>query len=204
MNYVSWDITENLIDNMFNDIFKDYDLSILSTIEKRIIIYNYLIDNIEYDYSLLENRRNNKPVNNNQEVLNVLTIGTGICSSISQVYKLLLEKVNISSICFCCNDGTELYHQVVLVNDNNYYSFDDITGVIVGRGNKADFFGYDIEQAKILKQGNFIGMPSQLIDAIVRRKTHNYHEKIINETSFVKLPNNIKKTPYIDLNNKII
>lgn len=182
---------DNLINKLFYQIFDNKDLKQLSNLEKRLEIYMYLVNHIKYDYLLLETRKKRGPVNNYQEIVDVLTKDTGICSSISQVYKLLLEKINIESICFCCNDTTEIFHQILLVKENNSYSFDDITSVIVGRNDLFNCFGYDVSYANMVhKQTDFFGLPSEIIDAIIGRKTKKYNERK-NQEGFVLLPANI-------------
>lgn len=88
--------------------------------------------------------------------MNVLDNGIGICNAISQVYLLLLKAVEIKSYTIWCDDGTNVNHQLNLVYDeeSDTYSLDDVMGVIVGRGNKDDFFGYNIEDANKLGEGS--------------------------------------------------
>jgi hypothetical protein len=193
----NWEQIRRMRDDLFETIFLNYDINELSNLEKRTIIYDYLVNGVSYNYELLEGRKNRRPVDNNGEIVEVFTKQLGICSSISQVYKLLLEKVGIESICFCCNDGTEIYHQVLLVKDGNNYSFDDITGVIVGRGSVKDFFGYDLKKASNLNQTNFFGLPSEMIDAMIRRDSKTYNDEVY-EDGFIKLPNNIIGIEYSD------
>ena len=147
-----------------NMIFKGVDLVKLSNYEKRRIIFDYLCNEISYDRDLLDKiKKSNasKEVedkvqrNSVLELKNVIYNNVGICSSISQYYKLLLERVDIKSYCVICDDGTSVGHQLNLVydKDSGCYSFDDITSVIVGRGTKDDFFDYDLFFANSVNQG---------------------------------------------------
>lgn len=175
-------LKDNLIDKI-NIIFKGYDINSLSFYEKRKIIFEYLTNNLTYDYKLLEQIRNvNIKIARNpiQELNSVIDSEKGICNAISQYYKLLLEVVGIKSYCVICDDGTEVNHQLSLVydSDNNSYSFDDITSVIVGRGTKEDYFDYDLQFASSVNQGNknimndqsFVVLPEDYINYLVNRK----------------------------------
>lgn len=207
-NIVKWNEMSIILDDMLNKIFNNTDFNSMTNFEKRKRIFDYMVNNVKYDYQLLEDikfneklRKNNfsnqndtkfKKRNLTNEVLNVVTKNKGICSSISQIYKMLLDRVNIESICFICNDSTEIPHQLVLVKEEDICSFDDITSVIVNRGSKEDFFDYDLEDAINYHQTDMFGLPSELVYAIVGRDYSNKREKLDNN-GFVILPSNIKK-----------
>ena len=174
------------INETIKDIFKDVDLSLLSAYQKRQTIFSYLCGYLKYDFVLLEKIHNNavnKTIivrNPREELKDVVFNNKGICSSISQYYKLLLEEVGIKSYCVICDDGTPVNHQLTLVYDieNDSYSFDDVTSVIVGRGEKKDSFDYDIVQAKSKGQGNkeimeseeFYILPEDYINYLLSRE----------------------------------
>ena len=174
------------INETIRHIFKNVDLSLLSAYQKRETIFSYLCGSLKYDLNILEKIHNNavnktKIVRNPREELkDVVFNNKGICSSISQYYKLLLEEVGIKSYCVICDDGTPVNHQLTLVYDieNDSYSFDDVTSVIVGRGEKKDFFDYDIVQAKSKGQGNkeimdseqFVVLPEDYINYLLSRE----------------------------------
>lgn len=165
LNYIDYDI---LINNMYNEI------NITSTdsfIQKRKKIFDYFINNISYDYKkLYELRFENKRSNRRLEIQDVLIRKKGICNSLSVIYKLLLEKANIYSMCVCVKG-----HMINLVqNDNGTFSFDDVTKVIIKRdftnnnikiknqcflnmikpiGNIYDYFNYSYSKALKLRQG---------------------------------------------------
>lgn len=144
------------------EMFYKYDLENLDCYEKRKIIFDYLCDNVSYDYELLKDIRDfnesKKRVSRNPflELSNVIDKKIGVCNAISQYYKLLLQEVGITSYCVICDDGTPVKHQLNLVYDDCHgmYSFDDITSVIVGRGTKEEYFDYDLESANFYNQGN--------------------------------------------------
>lgn len=143
-------------------IFNGYDIDILSDFEKRKIIFEYLSNNISYDFELLDAIRefhiNRTPVARDSylELDSVIFESKGICNGISQYYKLLLEKIGVKSICVICDDGTPVKHQLTLVynEETDSYSFDDVVSVIVGRGTIDDYFDYDMQTANLHNQGN--------------------------------------------------
>ena len=181
------DDLEKKISQTIKIIFMDYDMDSLSKYERREIIFDYLTSELSYNFSLLEKIRerelNKSKVtltrNPRQELLDVVDTKKGICNGISQYYKLLLEEVGIKSYCVICDDGTEVKHQLNLVNDEetDSYSFDDITSVIVGRGSKQDYFDYDVESANKLNQGtkpvyedrNYFILPETYVNYLVGR-----------------------------------
>ena len=203
---------ENKLFQDIETIFEFYDISSLSSYEKREIIFNYLTESIEYDYDFLERIRereiNKKNVNLSrnpaQELLDVIYYKKGVCNGISQYYKLLLEQVGIKSFCVICDDGTEVNHQLNLVYEEktDSYSFDDVTSVIVGRGTKSDFFDYDVEHANKMDQGNkdifdgenFFLLPETYVDYLIGRS------KVI--SPMIKMPDNVssykKQMPVTD------
>lgn len=149
------------INETIRHIFKDVDLSLLSAYQKRQTIFSYLCGCLKYDFDLLEKIHNNAVNktkifrNPREELKDVVFNNKGICSSISQYYKLLLEEVGIKSYCVICDDGTPVNHQLSFVydNDSEFYSFDDVTSVIVKKGTEEEFFDYDLEYAKSKNQG---------------------------------------------------
>lgn len=181
------DELEKRLSQTIRIIFMDYNLSTLSQYEKREHIFEYLTSELSYDFNLLskirERELNKSEVkisrNPKQELLDAIYTKKGICNAISQYYKLLLEKVGIKSYCVICDDGTEVKHQLNLVYDenNDSYSFDDVTSVIVKRGSKEDFFDYDKEQAQKLNQGkkpvyedqNYFILPESYVNYLIGR-----------------------------------
>lgn len=159
-------ITYEDIDNELNStiakIFANDDLKSLSAYEKRNRIFRYLTKSISYDFNKLEQIRSTAEGgkrygrNLQKEFQSVVFKKIGICNAISQFYKLLLEKVGIKAFCVICDDGTAVFHQLNLVYDkeNDCYSFDDVTSVIVGRGTEEEYFDYDLDFAHSVNQGN--------------------------------------------------
>ena len=219
MKTADWNLINNKLDEMLILAFKDYNLEELASMQKRNIIFNYLTNNLKYDYQILEGIKSNYENKNNKvardlsgEVMSVIYEKKGICNAISQVYKLLLEKIGIYSMCICCNDSTTVPHQLNLVynKEENAFSFDDITSVIVGRGTNEDFFNYDIDDANKLGQGNkdvskgqkWLALPTEMVYFLVGRKDNDFTKLgFIEEMADVgiKIPTNIKKSSMDDI-----
>lgn len=181
----TWEYVSDSVDDAIEEIFKFHPIHSLSDYERRKIIYEYLTETLEYDFDQLdiikkgqiEKKRPSR--NPTQELMSVINANLGICNGISQYYKLLLERIGIKSHCVVCDDGTEVNHQIVLVynQDTDTYSFDDVTGVVVGRGTQEEYFDYDVSQANKYGQGNkriyegraFIVLPEEYINFVVKR-----------------------------------
>ena len=195
-----WKYIQDNLKETINMIFNDYNINDLSFYEKRNIIFEYLVNDLKYDYDLLEQimdfKINKTKVTRNpiKELYSVMNNKIGICNAISQYYKLLLEIVGIKAYCVICDDGTEVKHQLNLVYDeaSDLYSFDDVTSVIVGRGTTTDFFDYDLVFANSINQGNrdlmnnqkFFIVPEEHINYLVNRE-------ISLTENLDKLPDNI-------------
>lgn len=198
---VDWEYISDSVDDAIEEIFKFHPIHSLSDYERRKIIFEYLTKTLEYDFDQLEaikqSQINKKPIRRDptQELMSVINANYGICNGISQYYKLLLERIGIKSHCVVCDDGTEVNHQILLVynQDTDTYSFDDVTGVIVGRGTKEEYFDYDVSQANRFGQGNkriyedreFVVLPEEYINFVVKRT-------ISPTTTIEYLPTNIK------------
>lgn len=196
-----WEYISDSVDDAIEEIFKYHPIHSLSDYEKRRIIFEHLTETLEYDFDQLDIIKKGiiekKPASRNptQEFMSVIKANLGICNGISQYYKLLLERIGIKSHCVVCDDGTEVNHQILLVynQDTDTYSFDDVTGVVVGRGTKEEYFDYDVSQANRFGQGNkriyedrkFVILPEEYINFVVKR-TQNLTQTI------EYLPTNIK------------
>lgn len=196
-----WEYISDSVDDTIEEIFKFHPIHSLSDYERRKIIFEYLTETVEYDFDQLDIIKKGqidkkRPSRNpTQELMSVINANLGICNGISQYYKLLLERIGIKSHCVVCDDGTEVNHQILLVynQDTDTYSFDDVTGVVVGRGTKEEYFDYDISQANRFGQGNkriyedrkFVILPEEYINFVVKR-TQNLTQTI------EYLPTNIK------------
>ncbi len=202
------------LNNMYNEIFPDDDRN-LTNFEKRERIFNFLASKIKYDTELYEKIRTRKQNGERlkrdpyTEVMNVIDNNKGICNSIAQVYKLLLEMADIYSICIVCDYNTAVAHQINLVKTEDGYSFDDVTSAIIDSDSKEKYFNYDLEEAQSLKQGtkeiyngmNFFGIKSVIIYrnmklgeyglAYSHVKDPEYDEK--SYPVVLSLPSNIKK-----------
>jgi hypothetical protein len=196
-----WEYISDSVDDAIEEIFKYRPIHSLSDYERRRIIFEHLTETLEYDFDqldvikkgIIEKKRPSR--NPTQELMSVINANLGICNGISQYYKLLLERIGIKSHCVVCDDGTEINHQIVLVynQDTDTYSFDDVTGVVVGRGTKEEYFDYDVSQANKSGQGNkiiyedraFVVLPEEYINFVVKRT-------ISPTTTIEYLPTNIK------------
>ena len=195
-----WKYIQDNLKETINMIFNDYNINDLSFYEKRNIIFEYLVNDLKYDYDLLEQimdfKINKTKVTRNpiKELYSIINNKIGICNAISQYYKLLLEIVGIKAYCVICDDGTEVKHQLNLVYDeaSDLYSFDDVTSVIVGRGTTTDFFDYDLVFANSINQGNRYLMNNQKF-FIVPEEHINYlvNREISLTENLDKLPDNI-------------
>lgn len=196
-----WEYISDSVDDAIEEIFKFHPIHSLSDYERRKIIFEYLTETVEYDFDQLDIIKKGqidkkRPSRNpTQELMSVINANLGICNGISQYYKLLLERIGIKSHCVVCDDGTEVNHQIVLVynQDTDTYSFDDVTGVVVGRGTKEEYFDYDVSQANRFGQGNkriyedreFVVLPEEYINFVVKRTQSP-------TTTIEYLPTNIK------------
>lgn len=89
------------------------------------------------------------------ETINLVTKQLISNEEANYLYKALLEKNGIYSICVVCDNNLPLEHEICLVYDSNTdkFSFDDISSFLCNRGTIDECFDYDIEGAKRLKQG---------------------------------------------------
>lgn len=200
MKVGNWSNIKIKLNETINDIFSGCDIDSLTDYEKRKIIFEWMCNNITYDYNLLSDIKNfnlnRTPIVRELylELENVIYNSKGICNAISQYYKLLLEEVGIKAYCVICDDGTLVNHQLNLILDQETgnYSFDDVTSVIVNRGTKEEFFDYDLDYANSVNQGNnpvfdddyWVVLPEEYIDYLVGRPS-----KVSDDLK--KLPSNI-------------
>lgn len=207
MKISNWDYVNKELDKLFLEIFKNIKVNTLDSYTKRKMIFDYLCSNINYDFSLLEKIKQNQIGQNKTprdpylEVESVLKYKKGICNAIAQVYKFLLEKAGIYSLCVICDDGTDVNHQLNLVYDEelDLFSFDDITSVIVNRGTTIDFFDYDMEDANKFNQGckpifndkYWMYLPTDYINLIFGRKDSSYLKYDYEITDVFEIPKNI-------------
>lgn len=189
---------EDKLNKLLYKIFKNHNIDNMTHYEKRKTIFKYLANNISYDEDLLNKIKNKSIIREpKKEILDVLDNNKGICNSISQVYMLLLEKIGIESICICCDDSTDVYHQLNIVKDNDDFSFDDITYAIFSE-NKLDRFNYTVEKANEFEQGlkevydlgYWVIIPPSLIYASLG-KPHN--DDIEDFKKFVDNINDVKR-----------
>ncbi len=195
-----------LFNEMLNDIFKDINLSSLNDYEKSFYVYDYLTKNIAFDDELWNEKKNLTKIKDSserikkaknipphfQQIINVFLLKKGICSSLSQVYKVLLEKLGIIAVAVIGYDEDDL-HQLILVKRGTNWSFDDITLGIIKPEKRLEYFDYDNYQEKKQKM---IGIMSEKDSAIIYKRSIYKEEMFIEkeeEYGLYKIPNNIKK-----------
>lgn len=203
------DLTEQQIDKLFVDlieeIFKDEDMDTLSKFKKRKIIYNYLVNNKQYDqeymngiYSNYHNRtdKNRFARNLQQEFLHPLLTEKGVCNGFAQVYKVLLEKIGVYSMCLNCAveyNNEYIGHQLNFVYDDEIdaYSFDDITFGIQNNTTE-EYFDYDNPEEKAQGVGPITKVDSKEIKwAVVGDEYVNLYMK--RDFSPLQRPQELKK-----------
>src|SRR5690554_586157 len=114
MNYVK---LMELVNNTIKEVFLN-DINKISETEKAFLIYKKIVEETTYDFELLESRKRRGPVNLLMEVFDVFINKKGVCSSLSQAYKLLLEQVGIEAKAVICDDGNEVLHQLLIIKEN--------------------------------------------------------------------------------------
>ncbi len=174
-----------LIKDLINKIFENKDIDKLSLMEKRKIVFDYLVNNNEYDFVRL-NKIYTGSRNLFEEIKDVLKTNElqknkGVCHAIASAYKLACEELNIANILVNCEIETDdieflkrnniriahlkhrngkfvIRHMLNLVdNGDGTMSFDDITETILNKGTEKQnlYFGYNKELAKKEGQVNF-------------------------------------------------
>ncbi len=209
MDRGNWQVIEKILQSINDQIFDGYELLNLSDYEKRRILFEYLCNNVEYDYHLLEQIRKHNEYhvalvrNPYKEFVSVMNYQVGICNAIAQFYKMLLAMNSIYSVCVICDDNTSVNHQLNLVYDADHgvYSFDDVTSVIVKRGTIDDFFDYDLNNAHKFNQGMrpiideqyWLVLPTEYVYWLVGKETDEYLKYGLEKknASVISLPSNI-------------
>lgn len=171
-----YQLTENKVDvlleldNMLQDIFKGYDLGSLNDYDKSRLVYDYLTNNVEFDHELWERKKFLSDKTGDQrrqlpkmpgaheliynffaayrakKINGAIAKPKAYCSSISQIYKMLLEKLGIQTVVVNGYDQTD-QHQYNLVKRGNVWSYDDVTLAILS-DNIDSYFDYDDLLAK--------------------------------------------------------
>lgn len=198
---LNWSEIEPLIEQKLKTIFNNDDYHNLSIYERRKKIYDYLCDTLEFDEEELYNQ--NKDIK--KEIMDVLNNNKGICNSISYVYKILLEKVNVYSLVLFCKDEDDMHTILLVDNGNGTLSFDDISiGIyskkVSGVGiSIEERFDYDLEDAKDMNQGirkidsnnNYLILPSESVNYFMGKKDESYKnvkpKNVNEEDSFAEL-----------------
>lgn len=165
MNSYKWsDLYQKLLID-FNEIFSDYIIETLSDEEKRKIIYDYFIDNFEYDYTLFDKIKiaHDSGIKfrryKGSELADTIFNHKGIYNGLNQYYKLLLEEAGIpayyvyykynndyfSSFCIIC---TEDKNKVTIDEKKHYnFSIDDVVSGVLNKDKKS-YFNYNADVAR--------------------------------------------------------
>lgn len=221
-------------------IFKDKNFRKMSNFERRKCVFDYLVQNSEYDFSLLNDIYTGKIRNYLDEIYSVLkpteeNKKLGVCNSFSYVYKYILDKLRIPCMLVTCNVEEEsledlnnmgvntaklkknsegiykIPHMMVLVeNDDQTFSFDDITYAIFNRGTdkEKDYFNYDNNQAKINKQADIRGFETFMLRFMVEDSQDTkddllYREIFKDDDCFLRVPVEYIRT-YNDSKNQVL
>jgi hypothetical protein len=203
------DLTEQQIDQLFNDmieeIFKEEDINKLSKFEMRKIIYNYLVNNKQYDHEYMEgiysnyhNRTNKNKFSRNlmQEFMHPLITEKGVCNGFAQIYKVLLEKIGVYAMCLNCAvefNNEYVGHQLNLVYDDEFdtYNFDDITFGIQNNTTE-EYFNYENPEEKTQGIGPLTTFDSKEIKwAVVGDEYVNLYMK--RDSSPIKRPQQLNE-----------
>lgn len=186
------DLTNKEIDYLLDKTLEQAEIdNNMPKMEKRKRIYKYLINTKEYNYEYFEGilRNYEKATkerfqrNLQKEFQEPLLTNKGICNGFAQVYKLLLEKIGIYSICVNCmikHEEKFVGHQLNLVYDEEAktYSFDDVTFGIIKKS--TDYFNYDNPKEKEEQQGiipiyddiKWLIIDDDLINYYAKREKH--------------------------------
>lgn len=193
-----WDRIHDKIKNDIKIIFKDYNINELTDMQKRKMVYDYLCLNINYDNELFVkvaasklNMTERFKRDVSQELYNVIFKKKGVCNSICQYYKLLLDELDIPSYYVVCNMNNTLEEfgfdksnkiiphalNVVYDIDSNKYSFDDISFAIVKKDldnyfnfNLENAFKFNFGQTDVLKGIKFKIIDEAYIDMVSGRR----------------------------------
>lgn len=194
---LNWKLINNHLNSISSEIFDGHDKRVLTSLQKRYMIFNYLVNNYEFDWTSYNYKCYfNKKILPHDSMYRLITERKGLCSSLTPFYKFLLERENIPSICCYCNlDDLENQHMILLVKDENNWSFDDVSGAIIGEDPIENLFGYDLLEASKLKtpQRGLMAVSSKMIDNIYFKPIGVYNHEKIEEGVLVILPDNIKK-----------
>lgn len=135
-------------------IFREKD-NFLCDYEKRKLIFDYLCKTLSYDWDAYKKILNKERSGNVKELYDTILFHKGVCNSIAEYYKLLLQEVGIYSLVVVCTCRNGVKHALNLVYnaENNTFSLDDITSAIIYKKNNNLFFDYDFEDAKKFGQG---------------------------------------------------
>lgn len=190
---MDYDKLVKLVNNMIEDLFPNGTQE-LNDREKALLIYKKLTNEPTYDFELLESRKRRGPVNLLMEVFDVFINKKGVCSSLSQAYKLILEQVGIEAKAVICDDGNEVLHQLLMIKDNesDTWYFSDVTRGILYKNEGLSNFSYGYDRCNLINQKMLGYLPECLYDAVYNRETKKSGElEKLNSSNLCDLPTNI-------------
>ena len=210
-----WECIHEKLQNDIKIIFKNYNINELNDMQRRKLIFDYIYNNVSYNKELFKRITayklgfSEKPKRNTpQELYDVVFKHIGVCSSISQYYKFLLDEVNVQSYYTVCSldinladYGFEDTYQsvnhalnVIYDVDTDTYSFDDLTLAIINK-DVNNYFAFDMNQAHLYNIGHnnvLKGIKFKIVDEAYidmvsgrREKTH-LRNQIIHDIPKVK------------------
>ncbi len=181
---------EELCEKTLREIFPS-GFNKFEPMERTKIIYNYIVNNFTYDNDLLEKRKQKHMIDLFDECIFLFEKKYGICSTIPEIYKLMLEKIGVKSETVICDDNSEVFHKlnIILDEEKNTWFFSDATRGIFAE-KKDDDFAYGSERVKTINQKIKGEFPAALYDFILKGE-QNQTVKKKNELGLFILPENI-------------
>ena len=195
MAKLEWNNIDEKLSQDLENILAEYIP--MDNLEKREIIYNYIVDNFKYEEA------GKKP---SSELVKTVFEHTGSFHDLAMYYKLLLEKANIPAyyVTYLGEDKKIYGFNLIYNEDNKTFSFDDVTLGIINK-DKHNYFNYDITKAHQFKQGIVKDKNNCYMNLIEEEYFHLYlFKKLKPKTDIVKLliKKREKAKKYLN-NNKI-
>ena len=113
---------KKLIENRKKDILAETITSEMTDACKALLIHDYLILNIKYDYAAyLENVKNgtSKYDESDYDIFGALINGQAVCQGYTLAYKYLMEEAGVSDVGFACN--TNHIWNTITIDGKGYY-----------------------------------------------------------------------------------
>ena len=146
MAKLDWNNIDKKLTKDYETILADYiPRDCFTKADFRKIIYSYMVNNFQYRADT------NKPA---KELNDMIFDHVGSIQNLARYYKLLLEKADIPAyyVTFKGEDGKVFAFNLVFDEDNNTFSFDDVTFGILNKDINS-YFDFDINKAHEYHQG---------------------------------------------------